>query len=158
MRSLFGAAIHRRCALLIPSSSVLSQTKCDQCCNQPLPIGVMLKAMYATGVVPVRVQSTLVICACRGPQTGVDSLRGRDRAVAGLMAEYVRSEYQSASAFLVTLSRHEKWPPGASPTGSTMTYTANQWHHLDGRPASFPSLAVKPEEILWVCALQHQLN
>ena len=114
--------------------------------------------MYATGIVPLRVQSTLVICACRGPQNGVNSLRGRDGAVAGMMAEYVRSEYQSASAFLVTLSRHEKRTPGGSSTGSTMTYTASQWHHLDGRPASFPSLAVKPEEILGVRTLHHQLS
>ena len=111
--------------------------------------------MYAAYVVLHRVQSGLVICACRGPQRGVTSLRGRDRAVIGMMAELVFSEYQSATAFVVTLSRHEKRTPGVSPTASTI-YTASQWHHLDGRPASFPSLAVKPEEILGVRALQLQ--
>ena len=94
--------------------------------------------------------------ACRGPHAGIDSLRGRDRAVAGLLADYARMRTTSSNAYLVTLTKHAQQCPSDGSPSLAVSYTASRWHDLDGRPASLPILAVTPDLILGVSPLLHE--
>ena len=93
--------------------------------------------------------------ACRGPHAGIDSLGGRDRTVAGLLADHARGGIDTFNVYLVTLTQHERQCPSERSPSLAVSYAASNWQHLDGRPASLPSLAVKPESILGVSPLQH---